>query len=86
MQIHHIQTLCLALNGKHTVISKLSLTRLTTFGRNQNHTIGTLRTLNGGCRSIFQNFHTDDISRVDGGKRRNGGNRAITQCIAQTIR
>ena len=68
-QIHDVKTLCLARNGKHTVVGNLCVASLTALGGNKHDTVGTLCTIDGSSRGVFQNLHAHDVGRVDGRKR-----------------
>ena len=83
-QVHHVKTLGLAVHGHHTVVRELSLTGLTVLGGNQDNTVSTLRTIDGGCRGVLQDFHRNDVGGIDGRQRGDGRNRTVTQSVAQT--
>ena len=83
-QIHDVKTLCLARNGKHAIIRNLGIASLTTLCSNKHNTVGTLCTIDGSSRGVFQNLHAHDVGRVDGGKRRNGRYLTVSESIAET--
>ena len=56
-QVHHIKTLNLTVNCKHTIVVETSLARLTTLSSNQYNTIGTLCTIDSGSRGVLKDFH-----------------------------
>ena len=83
-EVHHIDAAGLAGHGEHTVIGELGIAGLTVLGGDEHNTVSTLGTVNGGGRSILEDFHAHDIGRVDGGQRGDGGNATVTQGITQT--
>ena len=45
-----------------------SLSLLRSFRRDENHTVGTTRTVDGCSRSILQNLYGSDVGRIDLGE------------------
>ena len=65
-QVQHVNALTLMLPGYHTVVAELGFARLTVLGGNQYDTVSTLGTIDSGGRGVLQDFHRDDVGRVDG--------------------
>ena len=84
-EVKHVETLRLISPTYRTIIRELGFSCFTTLSGNQDNTISTLCTINSGSGCIFENFHRNDVSRVDGRKRRDGRNTTITELITQTI-
>ena len=53
-------------------------------GGDEDYAVRSLRTVNRCSRGILEDFHADDIGRVDGGKRRNRGNFSVSESISET--
>ena len=64
-QVHHLKSLGLARKREHTVVVDLCIAGLTPLGCNQHDTVCTLGTVNRRCGGILEDFHADDIGRVD---------------------
>ena len=84
-QVQNVETLRLTVDGKRAAVRELGVASLTMLGGNQDDTVGTLGTIDSRGRGVLQNLHRDNVLRVDGRQRRNGGNAAVTQSVAQTI-
>ena len=78
-QVHHIDAAGLAGNREHTVVGELGFARLAALRGDENHTIGALGAVDGGGGGILEDFHTEDVVRVYGGERRDGGNLAVAE-------
>ena len=85
-QVEHIQPFGLAAHCHHAVVGEFCLTRLAALGGNQHHTVGALCAVDGSGRSVFQDFHAQDIRRVDGGQGRDGRGRTVIERIAEAER
>ena len=63
---HHIECLFLHAHRHTTGIRHLNrLVGMSSFGRNDDNTIGTSRTIDSSCRSIFQHIEAFNVLRVD---------------------
>ena len=72
------------LDADIAIVADAGLTVLTVLGGNQDNTVSTLRTIDGGCRGVLQDFHRNDVGGIDGRQRGDGRNRTVTQSVAQT--
>ena len=84
-QVHHVEAFGLAVPCHHTVVAELGVARLSALGGDEHHAVGTLCTVDGGGRGVFQDLHADDVGRVDGRKGRDGRNGTVAQGIAQAV-
>ena len=63
---HHIERLFLHAHRHTTGIRHLNwLVGMSSFGRNDDNTIGTSRTIDSSCRSIFQHIEAFNVLRID---------------------
>ena len=62
---HHFRNMVSIGESNRSVKHNLSLSRFTSFGGNQHHTVCTTRTINGSRRGVLQNLHALDVFRAD---------------------
>ena len=66
---HHRKPLRVLLNTHAAAVRHLRLVALTLLGGDHDDTVGSSRTIDGGCRSILEDIHGLDVRWVDGRKR-----------------
>ena len=83
-QVEHVDPDILLAHGHHSVIGDLRLAGLAVLGGDQDDAIGALGAVDGRRGCILEDFHADDIGRVEGGEGRNRGDLAVAQA-AETV-
>ena len=79
-EVHHIDAAGLPRESEHSVIREFRIPGLTVLGRDENDTISALRSIDSGRGSVLEDFHRDDIGRVDSGERGDRGDLTVTKC------
>ena len=77
-EVHHIDAAGLPRESEHSVIREFRISGLSVLGRDENDTVSALRSVDSCRGSVLEDFHRDDIGRVDSGERRDRGDLTVT--------
>ena len=83
-EVEHVDAHVLLAHRRHAVIGDLGLAGLTVLGGDQDHTVRALGAIDGRSGSVLEDFHADDIGRVEGSQRGDRGNLTVAQ-TAETV-
>ena len=83
-QVQQVDATGLALQGDHAVVGEFRIAAPTALGGDEDDTVRTLGTVDSRRGSILEDFHADDIGRVDRGQRGDRGDGTVAERVAQT--
>ena len=83
-EVEHVETLGLTVDGEHAVVAEFGITRPAVLGGDEDHTVGTLGTVDGCSRSILEDFHAQNVGGVDGREWRYGAYGTVSEGVAES--